>query len=761
MSANPLDQDAHPLLALVSTILAFPPPEQASRADYHQLFDDLEQLCPLHQIGLLGLGTQGPVWLFERNLDPMFKGQLGREEPALSEHLMALDAKLGWCVLPISEGQARWLLVQGDPQDQASLRLLLECLAKRLAEANTHARLAEPASPLIGRDPAWQHKIEQINRILRLANSLPTQALLTQLDAALQRILGTHQLRLVRLGRSEISHLYPSQDPGDDDVIRQLCHETNPTERELGGQHWCSTPLRLQQHYFAHLLLATSAPLGTDDRLFLDFLRNQLTLLLELGQIRQQLNEFNSPDRLNHRLQLLRQANLRLQKQLRQHQELERKLQFDALHDPLTGLPNRSLLMNHLHHAMSHYQRHGGVGFTVIFLDIDHFKQINDELGHNNGDLLLRELGRRLQSCLRQNDLLARLGGDEFVIYLDNSMGEEGTSPVLNRIISRLDYPFRLAGKEVTVTVSMGVASVSEQSQDVSELLHQADLAMYQAKRNGRARVVHYTVECMEQAWSSPEALLSNALAEGRIIPYFQPVIRLEDNCLVGLEVMARWITREGELKDAFDFIPLAEQCGLIEALDHKILRQSCQQLRHWLPQAGLRKFKLAVNLCGQHLASPAAIQALLAIIEEEGVCPSYLIFEFNERELSRQHADIITSLHELRAKGIQISLDDFGSGFSSLSALFHYPVDYVKVDDGLTHRMLHSPKDLALIRAMRDICRDLDLSLVVEGIESQAQLRQLIELACPFGQGRYISPPLPGNDITPLLGVATNLEAD
>ncbi|MFM4965924.1 putative bifunctional diguanylate cyclase/phosphodiesterase [Aeromonas bivalvium] len=761
MSVYSLEQDASPLLALVASILAFPPAAQASPAHYRRLFTDLRQWVPLHQIGLLGLSPHGPVWHYEEGLAPGLKAQLGREEPGLSEGLAALDGQQGWCVLPVQDDRIQWLLVQGEPHEQAGLRLLLECLAKRLAEASTHARLTDPASPLFGRDPDWQHKIEQINRILRLANSLPTQALLAQLDGVLQSSLGLHQLHLMRLGPKEASHLYPHPFQGEDGFLRGLCHETNPTERERDGLYWYSTPLRLQQHYFAHLLLATTRPLGADDRLFLDFLRNQLTLLLELGQIRQQLNDFNSPERLNHRLQLLRQANLRLQKQLRQHQELERKLQFDALHDPLTGLANRSLLMDHLQHAMSHYQRHGGVGFTLIFLDIDHFKQINDELGHGNGDLLLKELGRRLQGCLRQNDLVARLGGDEFVIYLDNSLGEEGAGPVLNRIMARLAYPFRLTGMEQTITVSMGVASVSAQTQEVSELLHQADLAMYRAKRNGRARVVHYSAECAEQAWSSPEEQLTNALAEGRILPYFQPVIRLEDNCLVGLEVMARWVTREGELKDAFDFIPLAEQYGLIEALDHKILRQACQQLRLWLPRADLRKFKLAINLCGQHLASEPAVQALLDIIAAEGVYAGYLIFEFNERELSRQDADIITRLHELRARGIQISLDDFGSGFSSLNSLFHYPVDYVKVDDGFTHRMLHSPKDLALIRAMRDICRDLDLALVVEGIESQAQLHQLIELGCPFGQGRYISPPLPGSDITPLLGPETGLDPD
>ena len=232
-------------------------------------------------------------------------------------------------------------------------------------------------------------------------------------------------------------------------------------------------------------------------------------------------HDINSEDSINQRLQQLRQTNLRLQKQLKQHQELERRLQFDALHDPLTQLPNRALLMNHLNHAMTHFHRYKSPGFSLIFIDVDHFKQVNDTLGHSAGDQLLKEMSRRLQTCIRQNDMVARLGGDEFVIYLDNSKTEEDISPVLNRIISRLSYPFRLMGNELGITVSLGVASVSEQTSDISQLLHQADLAMYQAKRNYRSRIVSYSEECSVQTWASPEEMLARALREGRIVPIF------------------------------------------------------------------------------------------------------------------------------------------------------------------------------------------------------------------------------------------------
>ncbi|WP_270796569.1 putative bifunctional diguanylate cyclase/phosphodiesterase [Aeromonas sp. QDB11] len=741
-----------PLLALVSAIMDFPAPQSATSDDYDALIRQIDQLCPLQHFGMLGLADTGLNWLYAYKISDIFKQQLGREQSRITDQLTQLDEAEGWCVFPIEHGQVQWLLARGTPTDLPTLRLLLECLAKRLTETQAGSHLTELPSPLIRKDPNWKKKIESISRIMRLANTLPGQALFSQLEAVLRQMLAIEDMLLVRLTSQKLEKIYPANPHQGDEFISGLCHSTSNIEVNRESRYWHSMPLRLQQQYFAHFIISTTQPLETDDKLFLDFLRGQLTLLLELRRIRQQLNDINTEDSINQRLQQLRQTNLRLQKQLKQHQELERRLQFDALHDPLTQLPNRALLMNHLNHAMTHYNRYKSPGFAVIFIDVDHFKQINDTLGHSAGDQLLKEVSRRLQTCIRQNDLVARLGGDEFVIYLDSSKSDDDISPVLNRIISRLSYPFRLLGNELSITVSLGVSSVSEQTTDISQLLHQADLAMYQAKRNGRSRIVSYSDDCINQNWNSPEEMLARALREGRIVPYFQPVIRLHDSRLTGLEVMARWLTEEGILKDAFDFIPLAEQCGLILELDYQILRHTCQQLKNWLPISGQSKFKVAINLSGKHLVNHDHIMRLMGIIEEEGVAPGYLIFEFNERELSRQDSDALASLHDLRAKGIQISLDDFGTGFSSLNALFHFPVDYIKVDDSFTQRMLQSPKDLALIRAMRDICQDLDYTLVVEGIENQQQLQKLIDIGCRMGQGRYISPPMPGADIVPLL---------
>ncbi|MHA6999513.1 putative bifunctional diguanylate cyclase/phosphodiesterase [Aeromonas schubertii] len=740
-----------PLLALVSSILSFPP--QATANEFDQLRANLSGYCPLSQFALLGYGGSGLKWVYEFGLPPSLREQVKADPERMMEALLHLKEDAGWCLLPVENGAITWLLAKTEPAEQPTLHLLLECLAHRLSESQAGAHLGEEASPFINHQPDWQQKVESLARIMRLANTLPPQALYAQLDAAARFILGVQDFILLHLEERGVDLVYPERCEHSDAELMALCHRNHPVEAERQGLFWSSHPLRLQRNYFAHLMLSSRAPPGADERLLVDFLKGQLTMVMELQRIRDQLVDYNSEETLNQRLHQLRQANLRLQKQLKRHQELERKLQFDALHDPLTRLPNRACLMTRLEQSMKHFHRYKSPGFTLIFIDIDHFKAVNDRLGHNVGDLLLKEFALRLGTCIRQNDMVARLGGDEFVIYLDNSMDEANINPVLNRLVERHSTPFHILGNELPISMSIGVAMVTEQTSDISQLLHQADLAMYQAKRNGRNRIVVYSEECSSQAWLSPEYELKQALAERRIIPYFQPLIRLKDSRLVGLEVMARWLTPEGALKDAFDFIPLAEQCGLILELDRHILRHTCQQLSNWLGQIGSSQFKVALNLSGKHLANHELVEQLLTIVQESGLSPRYLVFEFNERELSRQDGNTLTILHELRARGIQISLDDFGTGFSSLNALFHYPVDYIKVDDSFTHRMLQSPKDLAMIRAMRDISQDLGFHLVVEGIENQAEYQKLIELGCELGQGRFIAPPMQGIDIPPLLG--------
>ena len=338
MSVQPTTPpDSHSLLAVVSSIMDFPAPGIASPEDYARLVGLLDTLCPLQHFAMLGLADGGLNWRYTYQLPDVFKQQLGREEPRLTEQLTRLDEGQGWCVQPVEHIDVQWLLARSTPDQAPTLRLLLECLAKRLHETQTGTQLAGQASPLMQRDPQWQEKIEKIGRVMRLAHNLPQHALFAQLEAVLRQMLSVSDMLLIRLENQRLERLYPPHLTYDDDIIRAMCHSTNSVERHEEGLYWYSLPLRQQQQYFAHLILNMTRPLETDDRLFLDFLRHQLTLLLELKRVRQQLDEHNSEESINQRLQQLRQTNLRLQKRLKHHQELERRLQFNALHDPQTG----------------------------------------------------------------------------------------------------------------------------------------------------------------------------------------------------------------------------------------------------------------------------------------------------------------------------------------------------------------------------------------------------------------------------------------
>lgn len=751
------DRALTPSLSELASLLAgFSAPGQPTYESCHHLHQQLMQFVPISLFAVLGQSAAGVSWLYQHALPTTWQAQIKSHPAALLDELQRLPASDGWCYLPVAGEPVLGLLAQ-TATDQPTLKLLLECLAIRLGETQSGARLGRDISPLLRHQPAWQQKIDSLRRVIRLAGSLPVDSFYAQLDSAARFTLNVQELLVLYKEPTSTRLVYPQQAHHALEQLASLCHDRHPVETRQDDCYWSSAPLYQQHHYLGHLLLASRSPFGPDERLLLDFLTSQLAMVMELQFIRTQLTR---DDRFDQQLLQLQQTNQKLQKQLKQHQEQERRLQFDALHDPLTQLPNRAQLMSRLDQAIKHYRRHPDQPFTLLFVDVDHFKEINDTLGHMAGDQLLRQIGQRLQSCVRQNDMVARLGGDEFVIYLDDCADNSRIRQILDRIETLHAEPCLLGDHELQIELSIGVATMTPAISDISQLLHQADLAMYQAKRAGRNRNVFYSTASLEPGWLSPEQALRQALDAGQIQPYFQPVIRLKDSRLTGLEVMARWITPDGVIRDAFDFIPLAKQCGLIVELDRQILRQTCQQLSQWLAQLGDCHLKVSLNLSGRHLMSRTLLGELLECIQQYGIDPRYLVFEFNERELSRQEGNMIARLDELRAGGLQVCLDDFGSGFSSLNALFHYPVDYIKVDDSFTHRMLQSPRDLALIRAMRDISRDLGLLLIVEGIETQPEYEKLLELGCEFGQGRFIASPMPGEDILPLLGRPLNLPA-
>lgn len=743
----------HAFGQLIRQLQQAPLPDLAHPDRLNSLRDAMGQLCDLQRFGILyGDGSQIRLFSPLGWPTPWQDGEVS-DELALTDQLAQMGQEAGWCQAEVGQGEIRRILALTQPQQQPLLQLLLESLALNFSHQQANRRLELCRSPLLHRIPQWQEKMESFIRLMRLAQSLPPTQLCAQFESSLRYWMSTQSLHVLQRDHHQFQLLYPSQPNLPLAQLQTWAAKSGFAEYEHGLHHWYGLPLFVHRTHAATLLLCNQRPLSEEDRLLLTLVTEQLGGLLELTQLRQRLDRSRRLMESSDPQQQLRRHNHLLLKQLRQRDELERQLQEDAQRDGLTGLSNRSLFLHHLQQALHHYHRYPDDGFAVLLLDLVSLRQVNEEYGEGMGDLLLKTLARLLQESVRQNDLVARLSGDEFVLLLDYAFHTETITPVISRILDRLQSPLLLDDTPLQIRANMGIATVSPEIKDAGQMLHQADMALCQAKRSNQGHAVFYSELCDITERPSPEQALVQAIQDQRILPYFQPIHYLADGEVHSVEVLARWLTQEGELKDAVEFVPLAEQSGLILEIDRLILRHVCGLLHGWLARLpehhGLR---LAVNLSGKHLLERERIDALLAIINEQQVSPRRLIFEFRERDLVRLDSRTLGLLHELRAKGIQIAVDDFGTGYSSLNALFHYPVDYIKVDDSFIHRLDKSPRDRTLIRTIRDLGRDLGMTVVVEGVESPEQQTVLLDLGCELGQGYKLSLPMSADGMLALL---------
>ncbi|MDO6526104.1 EAL domain-containing protein [Motilimonas sp. 1_MG-2023] len=472
-----------------------------------------------------------------------------------------------------------------------------------------------------------------------------------------------------------------------------------------------------------------------------------LTLQRQLTQYSLQEN-LRFDRQIQSKIKQLSQSNRKLEQELRQYQSIREKLTYGAFHDPLTQLGNRALFIEKLTVAFKRVKRHVDETFAVIFIDLDKFKNINDYYGHHMGDQVLISSARLLEGCIRQNDVLARFGGDEFVILLDKIAAKEDVIEISQRIVAAFEAPMSLGHELLTCKCSLGITQVNNEYTSVEQILEDADNAMYIAKHR-KSHVSFHQDNGLNKDSAKLSKDLLNALSHGDIIPHYQPMIRLQDNSLMGFEVVARWSDRKHTLRKALDFIPFAEKSGLIIQLDLNILRQSCKQLYQWQQlELHPKHIRVAVNLSPKHLLNTESVNTLLDIINQAKVSPKNLVFEFSEKEFVRQNQSSFEALDKLRAAGILIGMDDFGTGFSSLNALFDYPIDFIKVDRSFTSRMLSSKKDLSLMRAVRDLSNDLGFQVIIEGIETIQQHKKLVEIGCEYGQGYYIAKPMKPGDV-------------
>jgi len=422
----------------------------------------------------------------------------------------------------------------------------------------------------------------------------------------------------------------------------------------------------------------------------------------------------------------------------------ESRLRHDALHDRLTGLPNRALLASLLDKTMQRFERDPGHPYAVMFLDLDDFKNVNDAYGHLTGDRLLLETAARLKDAVRRTDTVARMGGDEFAVLLDAPCDELNARRVAERLQRSMLRPFRLQGQDVRVTTSIGLAVASREYTRLEEPLRDADTAMYAAKRAGRNRTVLFEPRMHEQALArvDTERQLREALREEQFTLHYQPVMHLPSGRCVGFEALVRWQHPQRGLLAPGAFLDVAERSGLIVPLGAWVLREAARQLREWQGEADLAGLFVSVNLSGQQLQVPAGTPDDLFTV----TFPEGLHLEITETSL----ADTPEALRAMRAldrRGVPLMLDDFGTGFASLSAAQRFPVGTLKIDRSFVSPLPGDARQTAIVASVVTLARHMQLNVVAEGIETAAQAQAVTDLGCGFGQGFLFSRPLPPAD--------------
>jgi len=442
-----------------------------------------------------------------------------------------------------------------------------------------------------------------------------------------------------------------------------------------------------------------------------------------------------------------RDAALVLARDVTEQRHLERELRHQALHDPLTNLANRGLLRDRIEQALA---EGGGRHVTVMLLDLDGFKAINDSLGHTAGDTVLAAVADRLRRQSRPGDTVARLGGDEFALVLDASLDADGVRAVADRILAAIAAPIATRGGDVLVTASLGIAVSAGENAD--ELLRNADIAMYVAKEQGRG-----THRTFDQAHhdalverTALEADLHRALAAHQLEVHYQPTVALGDGTIIGAEALVRWRHPERGLVPPAQFVGLAESTGMIVTLGRQVLDEACRWAASQPDDLGVR---VAVNLSARQLQEGALVDDVVSCLRRSGLAPERLTLEITETALMRDPTTAGQRLHALKNLGITLALDDFGTGYSSLSYLHRFPVDVVKIDKSFVDDIHTNERSRRLVRTVIDLARSLGISSHAEGVETQAQASFLRDAGCDLAQGYLFGRPVPGPQLAQDLG--------
>lgn len=446
----------------------------------------------------------------------------------------------------------------------------------------------------------------------------------------------------------------------------------------------------------------------------------------------------------------LREAKRRYEADL---EELVRRrtaeLDHVSLHDAVTGLSNRALFEDHLNRALASAQS-GRHPLALILCDLDRFKQINDTLGYQSGDCLLRNVAERLSACAREDDVMARIGGDEFASLVIRMNSPEDAVEIVRQIQEALKPPFELDGHELFVTASVGISLYPNDGQDSQTLLKNATAALYRAQRQGGDGYQFYTADMNEKALRrlTLENRLRRAVEREELVVFYQPKIDIHANRIVGMEALVRWQSPELGLVSPAEFIPLAEDSGLIVPVGEWVLRAACAQNRLW-QDVGLSRLRVAVNISARQFQQQNLSVKISQILDETGLDPHCLELELTESSIMQSADSATRTLGELRETGIEISIDDFGTGYSSLGYLKRLPVDTLKIDQSFVREMTTEPDSAAIVQAIITLAHNLRLKVIAEGVETEEQLRFLHLLRCDQAQGYLLASLYPPENLS------------
>jgi diguanylate cyclase (GGDEF)-like protein/PAS domain S-box-containing protein len=429
------------------------------------------------------------------------------------------------------------------------------------------------------------------------------------------------------------------------------------------------------------------------------------------------------------------------------------QMAYLAQHDSLTDLPNRLLLKDRLAQSMARAHRHQQK-MAVLYLDVDRFKNINDSLGHAIGDRLLQSVAQRLAACVRSSDTVSRQGGDEFVVLLSEATRGQEAAISAAKILLTLSKPHRIDQHDLTITVSIGIATYPDDGTEAETLMKNADFALLHAKNYGRNNYQFFKPDMNVRALErqSLESDLRHALDREEFVLHYQPKMNLETGAIVGLEALIRWRHPQRGLVPPSEFIRAAEECGFIVPISCWVLREGCRQARAWQDE-GLPPMRIAINISAVELRSKDFVAGVRAILTETGLEPRYLELELTESFLMQDSQATAAVLQDLKELGVQLALDDFGTGYSSLSYLKRFPIDILKIDQSFVRDLTTDADDASIVSAVISMGKSLHMRVVAEGVETREQLEFLQEHNCPEGQGYYFGHPVVAGDITQILG--------